>query len=89
MLLDEPLANLDFKLREELRDDLPKLVAERNCVVVYATTEPVKALLFDGHTATMHEGRITQFGPSSHIYRFPNDLVSAQVFSEPPINTQR
>ena len=86
VLLDEPLANLDFKLREELRDELPRLFADRNCVVVYATTEPVEALLFGGHTATLHEGRVTQFGPTSEIYRRPRDLVSAEVFSEPPIN---
>ncbi|WP_417686812.1 ABC transporter ATP-binding protein [Roseibium sp.] len=86
VLLDEPLANLDFKLREELRDELPRLFANRECVVVYATTEPVEALLFGGKTATMHEGRVTQFGPTGDIYRRPKDLISAEVFSEPPIN---
>lgn len=89
VLLDEPLANLDFKLREELRDELPKLFADRNCVVVYATTEPTEALLFGGQTATLFEGRVTQFGPTGEIYRKPLDLVSAQVFSEPPINVAR
>ena len=69
ILLDEPLANLDYKLREELRDELPKLFAGRNAIVVYATTEPTEALLFGGNTATLHEGRITQFGPTSSIYR--------------------
>ncbi|WP_153772026.1 ABC transporter ATP-binding protein [Labrenzia sp. CE80] len=86
VLLDEPLANLDFKLREELRDELPRLFANRECVVVYATTEPVEALLFGGQTATLHEGRVTQFGPTGDVYRKPQDLVSAEVFSEPPIN---
>jgi glycerol transport system ATP-binding protein len=86
ILLDEPLANLDYKLREELRDELPKLFAGRECIVVYATTEPAEALLFGGNTATLHEGRMTQFGPTSTIYRRPNTLVSAQVFSDPPIN---
>jgi glycerol transport system ATP-binding protein len=89
ILLDEPLANLDYKLREELRDELPKLFAGRHCIVVYATTEPTEALLFGGNTATLHEGRITQFGPTSAIYRKPADLVSAKVFSDPPINTAR
>ena len=89
ILLDEPLANLDYKLREELRDELPKIFADRNCTVVYATTEPTEALLFGGHTATMHEGRVTQFGPTAEIYRRPSDLLSAQVFSDPPINTAR
>jgi glycerol transport system ATP-binding protein len=86
ILLDEPLANLDYKLREELRDELPKLFAGRDCIVVYATTEPAEALLFGGSTATLHEGRVTQFGPTSTIYRKPNTLLSAQVFSDPPIN---
>jgi len=86
ILLDEPLANLDYKLREELRDELPKLFTGRKSVVVYATTEPVEALLFGGNTATLHEGRVTQFGPTSVVYREPKDLVSAQVFSDPPIN---
>ncbi|MEM9146559.1 MAG: ABC transporter ATP-binding protein [Pseudomonadota bacterium] len=87
VLLDEPLANLDFKLREELRDELPRLFAGRGAIVVYATTEPTEALLLGGQTATVFEGRITGFGPSSDLYRTPGDLTTAQVFSEPPINT--
>ena len=86
VLLDEPLANLDFKLREELRDELPKLFTDRDCVVVYATTEPVEALLFGGMTAALHEGRVVQFGATSEIYRAPNNITSATVFSEPPMN---
>jgi glycerol transport system ATP-binding protein len=87
ILLDEPLANLDYKLREEMRDELPKLFTDRKRIVVYATTEPTEALLFGGRTATLHEGSITQFGPTSQIYRYPSDLKSAQVFSDPPLNT--
>jgi glycerol transport system ATP-binding protein len=86
ILLDEPLANLDYKLREELRDELPRIFADRNCIVVYATTEPGEALLFGGNTATLHEGRVTQLGRTSDIYRRPRDLVTAKVFSDPPIN---
>jgi glycerol transport system ATP-binding protein len=86
ILLDEPLANLDYKLREELRDELPKLFADRDAIVVYATTEPSEALLFGGNTATMNEGRITQFGSTSTNYRRPQDLLTAQVFSDPPMN---
>ena len=87
VLLDEPLANLDFKLREELRDELPKLFADRRCTVVFATTDPMDALLLGGHTAALHEGRITQFGPTAEIYRRPADLRTAMVLSNPPINT--
>ena len=87
VLLDEPLANLDFKLREELRDELPRMFADRQCTVVYATSEPGEALLLGGHTATLHEGAVTQFGRTADIYRRPRDLQSATVFSDPPINT--
>jgi glycerol transport system ATP-binding protein len=87
ILLDEPLANLDYKLREELRDELPQLFKDRGCTVVYATTEPTEALLLGGHTATMHEGQITQFGPTAEVYRRPAGLRTAKVFSDPPINT--
>ncbi|MBA3326419.1 MAG: ABC transporter ATP-binding protein, partial [Rhodobacteraceae bacterium] len=86
VLLDEPLANLDYKLREELRDQLPALFAGRGAVVVYATSEPSEALMLGGHTATMAAGRVTQFGPTAACYRAPDDLTTAEVFSDPPIN---
>ena len=89
ILLDEPLANLDYKLREEMREELPKLFAGRNAIVVYATTEPSEALLFGGNTATLHEGRVTQFGPTGSTYRRPKDILTAQVFADPPINTAK
>ncbi len=87
VLLDEPLANLDYKLREELRDELPKLFADSGATVVYATSEPLEALMLGGHTATLKEGRVVQFGKTSSIYRKPVTLESAEVFSDPPINT--
>jgi glycerol transport system ATP-binding protein len=89
VLLDEPLANLDYKLREELRDELPKLFEGSGATVVYATSEPMEALLLGGHTATLHEGRVIQFGETAEIYHSPNNLTSATVFSHPPINTAR
>ena len=87
ILLDEPLANLDYKLREEMHDELPKLFIGHKRIVVYATTEPTEALLLGGNTATLNEGQVTQFGQTSRIYRRPSDLTSAKVFSDPPLNT--
>jgi glycerol transport system ATP-binding protein len=86
VLLDEPLANLDYKLREELRDELPKMFADTGATVVYATSEPLEALMLGGYTATLQEGRVVQFGKTSTIYRHPESLASAQVFSDPPVN---
>jgi len=87
VLLDEPLANLDYKLREELRDELPRIFAASGAILVYATTEPTEALLLGGNTATLSEGRVTQFGPTVEVFRKPGDLITAQTFSDPPLNT--
>lgn len=86
VLLDEPLANLDYKLREELREELPALFARTGAILVYATTEPMEALLLGGRTATLWEGRLTGFGPTASLYREPPNLAAARVFSDPPLN---
>ena len=86
VLLDEPLANLDYKLREELREELPRVFAASGGIFVYATTEPTEALLLGGNTATLSLGELTQFGPTPRVYRQPHDLITAQVFSDPPLN---
>jgi glycerol transport system ATP-binding protein len=86
VLLDEPLANLDYKLREELRIEIPRIFEASGAIFVYATTEPEEALLLGGNTATLWEGRITQFGPTAQVYRNPADATTARVFSDPPMN---
>lgn len=86
VLLDEPLGNLDYKLREELREELPRLFAESGAILVYATTEPLEALLLGGDTAALSEGRLVQFGPTATLYRNPASLEAARVFSDPPLN---
>ena len=86
VLLDEPLANLDYKLREELREELPKIFAETGAIFVYATTEPEEALLLGGSTATLSKGRVTQFGETTTVYRQPRDIITATTFSDPPLN---
>lgn len=86
VLLDEPLANLDYKLREELRVEIPRIFEASGAIFVYATTEPEEALLLGGHTATLWEGRVTQFGPTPQVYRQPVDATTARVFSDPPMN---
>lgn len=87
VLLDEPLANLDYKLREELRAELPALFAAMGAVLVYATTEPTEALVLGGNTACLHEGRVEQFGPTLDLYRSPGSLRAAKIFSDPPLNS--
>jgi glycerol transport system ATP-binding protein len=86
MLLDEPLVNLDYKLREELRDELSALFAEGNSTVIYATTEPGEALLLGGYTAVMDEGELLQYGPTAEVFHKPKSLRVARAFSDPPMN---
>ncbi len=87
LLLDEPLANLDYKLREELRTELPRLFADTGAVLVYATTEPSEALVLGGKTLCLHEGRVIASGPTTEVYRRPVSLLTARLFSDPPLNT--
>src|SRR5699024_11890340 len=71
VLLDEPLVNLDYKLREELRDELPRALEGSQSVVVYATTDPEEALAFGGKTAVLQEGRLLQFDRAAPVYAHP------------------
>jgi glycerol transport system ATP-binding protein len=86
VLLDEPLVNLDYKLREELRAELAYLFAQRRSTVVYATTEPQEALQLGAHTVVLGAGRVIQHGPSLQIFHRPATLAAARAFSDPPLN---
>ena len=86
MLLDEPLVNLDYKLREELRDELSALFAAGSSTVVYATTEPTEALLLGGWTAVMDGGELLQYGPTAEVFHRPASIRVARAFSDPPMN---
>ena len=86
MLLDEPLVNLDYKLREELREELTQLFAAGDSTVIYATTEPAEALLLGGYTAVMDAGELLQYGPTAEVFHVPKSLRVARAFSDPPMN---
>jgi glycerol transport system ATP-binding protein len=86
MLLDEPLVNLDYKLREELREELSALFAAGDSTVVYATTEPTEALLLGGYTAVLDAGELLQYGPTAEVFHRPKSIRVARAFSDPPMN---
>ena len=87
ILMDEPLANLDYKLREELREEMPKLLEKTESVILYTTTEPREALLLPGRLTTLHEGRILDSGTTRRLFDRPANLNCAKTCSYPPLNT--
>ena len=86
LLLDEPLVNLDYKLREELRTELREIFNRRQTIVVYATTEPSEALLLEGTVFILDEGRLLQTGSTAQVYRNPESVRVGRIFSDPPMN---
>jgi len=89
LFLDEPLANLDYKLREELREEMRQMFGGGRTTVVYGTTEPLEALLLGGNTAVIDKGRLLQHGPALDVYRRPASITVSEIFSDPPINLMR
>ncbi len=88
LLLDEPLVNLDYKLREELREELRAIFRRRSAIVVYATTEPGEALMIGGRGSVLilDQGRLLQSGSTLAAYHEPASLRVGEVFSDPPMN---
>ena len=86
LLLDEPLVNLDYKLREELRGELQAIFRRGKAIVVYATTEPLEALMMGGRSLVLDEGRTLQFGDTLEVYHNPASERVGAVFSDPPMN---
>ena len=89
LLLDEPLANLDYKLREELRREVKSLVAARAAaggVVLYATSDPLEALQLSGTVWIMNGGRMLQHGPALDVWRRPASATVGEVFDDPPMS---
>ncbi|WP_171074950.1 ABC transporter ATP-binding protein [Nonomuraea basaltis] len=86
LLLDEPLANLDFKLREQLRADLKNMFTDAPGVVLYSTADPNEALTFAAPTVVLGEGRVQHVGDVADMYAHPPTLAVAATLSDPPLN---
>jgi glycerol transport system ATP-binding protein len=89
IFLDEPLANLDYKLREELRGELKTILSRMGGLVVYATPEPVDALSMSTHVAYLEDGRLYQYGTLEEVYRTPAYMEVGAYFSYPTMNVMR
>lgn len=86
LLLDDPLRNVDAKLRFEMRLELPRLLADRDATVVYVTQDYKEAMALGDRIVVMNEGSIRQIGTPEQIYMQPADMDIARLFGDPTIN---
>lgn len=87
LLLDEPLVNLDYKLREQMREELRGLFSDQDdAIVVYTTTEPAEAMMLGDEVLVIHEGQILQAGPPAEVFDRPASTTVAAIINDPPMN---
>ncbi|MCX5838144.1 MAG: ABC transporter ATP-binding protein [Deltaproteobacteria bacterium] len=85
-LMDEPLSNLDAKLRIEMRAEIKRLHREARATTVYVTHDQTEALTLSSRVAIMDRGRLVQVAPPREIYRRPGSLFVADFIGSPTIN---
>jgi len=85
-LFDEPLSNLDAKLRVQMRAEITKLQQRLNATVVYVTHDQIEAMTMGHRIAVMKEGRIQQVGTPLEVYDAPANVFVAQFIGTPPMN---
>jgi len=86
LLLDEPLANLDAKLRVYMRAELKRLQREFKCTTIYVTHDQVEAMSMADRIVVMNQGRIQQVGTPDDLYNRPANLFVAGFIGSPPMN---
>ncbi|RJT39889.1 ABC transporter ATP-binding protein [Mesorhizobium waimense] len=86
LLLDDPLRNVDAKLRFEMRLELPRLLHDRGATVIYVTQDYKEAMALGNRIAVMSQGVIRQLGTPEQIYREPANIEIARLFGDPTIN---
>ena len=86
-LMDEPLTNLDFKLRVEMRAELKRLQRELDTTFFYVTNDQVEAMSMADRIAVLNEGVLQQVDTPEQIYDHPTNLFVAQFVGSPRINT--
>jgi ABC-type sugar transport system ATPase subunit len=85
--MDEPLSNLDAKLRVQMRADIAQLQHDLGTTTIYVTHDQVEAMTMADRIAVMSEGRLRQVGTPREVYDTPADLFVAGFIGTPPMNT--
>ena len=89
LLLDEPLVNLDYKLREQLREEFKNLFSKGladETILIYSTTDPRETMELNGEVIVLDEGKVLQVGPAKEIFENPSSLKVAEISNDPPMN---
>ena len=89
LLLDEPLVNLDYKLREQLREEFKNLFLKGladETILIYSTTDPRETMELNGEVIVLDEGKVLQVGPAKEIFENPSSLKVAEISNDPPMN---
>ena len=85
-LFDEPLSNLDAKLRVEMRTEIKKLYQTLGKTTVYVTHDQVEAMTLASRIAVMHQGRLQQFAEPRTVYERPANMFVAGFMGSPAMN---
>src|SRR5512135_3753995 len=85
-LMDEPLSNLDARLRMDMRAELKRLHYSSGATTIYVTHDQVEALTMSSCVAVMRDGVIQQMDTPDRVYRFPANLFVADFIGNPKVN---
>lgn len=85
-LMDEPLSNLDAKLRSEMRSEIKKLHKKLNTTFIYVTHDQTEALTMGDKIVVLNKGNIQQIGNADNIYNHPNNVFTATFMGTNPMN---
>ena len=86
VLLDDPLRNVDAKIRFEMRLELPKVLKEFNTTVIYITQDFREAMALGDRIAVLYDGKFNDINSPKNIYQNPSSLTTAKLFGDPTIN---
>jgi glycerol transport system ATP-binding protein len=92
LLLDEPLVNLDYKLREGLREEFKKLFKGEEAsqsILIYASTDPLEAMQLNGDIIVIDEGKILQVGSAKDVFENPANAKVAEITNDPAMNLNK
>lgn len=85
-LMDEPLAHLDAKLRNQMRGELKRLQKDVNVTTIYATPDYAEAIAMADHVMVLHLGKVLQYGTPVEVFDRPASMLVAQLVGDPPMN---